>query len=87
MIGLLQPAEYYTRMQRGPILNQLYQIGQFFSAPSLYLFDERQSFLLKSRYNQALNTTSIRQILFAAASLITPANRISRCGLTPMNGQ
>ena len=55
MIGLVQPGEYYTRMQRGPILNQLYQIGQFFSVPSLYLFDERQSFLLKSRYNQVIN--------------------------------
>lgn len=56
MIGLMQPQEYYTRMQRGPILNQLYGIGQFFWAPSLYLFDERQSFLLKSTYNQTLNS-------------------------------
>ena len=52
----MQPQEYYTRMQRGPILNQLYGIGQFFWAPSLYLFDERQSFLLKSTYNQTLNS-------------------------------
>ena len=51
----MQPHEYYTGMQRGPILNRLYRIGQFFWAPSLYLFDERQSFLLESAYNPTLN--------------------------------
>ena len=51
----MQPHEYYIRMQRGPILNRLYRIGQFFWAPSLYLFDERQSFLLESAYNPTLN--------------------------------
>ena len=53
MIGLLSANEYYTTMQRGPILNQLYRIGQFFWAPSLFLFGERQSYLLRSSYNEA----------------------------------
>ena len=53
MIGLLSADEYYETMQRGPILNQLYRIGQFFWAPSLFLFGERQPRLLRSNYVEA----------------------------------
>lgn len=53
MIGLLSPDEYYTAMQYGSILNQSYQIGQFFWAPSLFLFGERQPYLLRSSYSEA----------------------------------
>ena len=37
-------------MQRGPNLSQSYRIGQFFWAPSLFLFGERQPYLLRSDY-------------------------------------
>ena len=53
MIGLLSSEEYYTQMQRGPILNQLYRIGQFFWAPSLFLFGEHRQYLLRSDYVQS----------------------------------
>ena len=53
MIGLLSPDEYYETMQRGPILNQLYRIGQLFWAPSLFLFGDRQPHLLRSNYVEA----------------------------------
>ncbi len=53
MINLLSPAEYYTVMQRGSILSQLYRIGQFFWAPSLFLFGENRPYLLRSNYSEA----------------------------------
>ena len=66
MIGLLSADEYYATMQSGPILNQLYRIGQFFWAPSLFLFGERQPHLLRSHYIESRRTyeyqvQSIRQ--------------------------
>ena len=60
MIGLLSADEYYIRMQRGPILNQLYRIGQFFLAPSLFLFGEHQQYLLKGDYVQSRSTYEYR---------------------------
>ena len=52
MIGLLSADEYYTRLQAGPVLNQLYNIGQFFWAPSLFLVGERQPYLVRSNYSE-----------------------------------
>ena len=42
-------------MQRSQILNQLYQIGQFFWAPALFLFGESRQYFLRSEYIQAQN--------------------------------
>ena len=53
MIELLSASEYYTVMQRGPLLDQLYHVGQFFWAPSLYLFGEHRPNLLRSSYSQS----------------------------------
>ena len=52
MIGLLSADEYYTRLQAGPVLNQLYNICQFFWAPSLFLLGERQPYLVRSSYSE-----------------------------------
>jgi hypothetical protein len=40
-------------MNSGPILDQLYQIGQVFWAPSLFLFGDRRRYLVKGSYNPA----------------------------------
>ena len=53
MIELLSANEYYTVMQRGPVLNQLYRVGQFFWGPSLFLFGEHRPNLLRSSYSQS----------------------------------
>lgn len=55
MAELLPSDEYYTLIQRGQILNQLYQIGQLFWAPSLFLFGESQQYFLRSEYVQSRN--------------------------------
>lgn len=60
MIGLLSADEYYIQMQRSPILNQLYRIGQFFWAPSLFLFGEHQQYLLRSDYIQSRSAYEYR---------------------------
>ena len=60
MIGLLSPDEYYNPLSPGPVLEQLYNIGQFFWAPSLFLFGERQPFLLRSSYSQVLGDYEYR---------------------------
>lgn len=60
MTELLSADDYYTRMQRGPILSQLYQIGQFFWAPSLFLFGEGRQPLLRSEYVQSQNDYEYR---------------------------
>ena len=55
MIGPLSPNEYYSPLGRGQILGQLYEIGQFFWAPALYLFGEqgRNPYVVRSAYNQS----------------------------------
>ena len=54
MIGPLSPNEYYSPLGRGPILGQLYEIGQFFWAPALYLFGEqgRSPYVVRTEYSQ-----------------------------------
>ncbi len=52
MIGLLRAEEYYSTLGRGNILNQLYQIGQFFRAPSLFLLDNNRRQAVKSTYSE-----------------------------------
>lgn len=54
MIGPLSPSEYYSPLGRGPILGQLYEIGQFFWAPALYLFGEpgRSQYVVRNEYSQ-----------------------------------
>ena len=54
MIGVLSADEYYTRMRQGPVLAQLYEIGQFFRAPSLFLFGEPRPLLVRSSYSRAI---------------------------------
>jgi hypothetical protein len=41
-------------MSQGPVLEQLYLVGQFFWAPSLFLFGESRPLLVRSSYSQAL---------------------------------
>lgn len=55
MIGVLSTEEYYSRLGSGPLLGQLYEIGQFFWAPALYLFGEqgRNPYVVRSAYNQS----------------------------------
>ena len=52
MIGLIQPAEYYTFLNTGPVLNQLYGTGQFFWAPSMFLLDNRNRYLVRNTYSE-----------------------------------
>ena len=52
MIGLIQPAEYYTSLNTGPVLNQLYGIGQFFWAPSMFLLDNRNRYRVRNTYSE-----------------------------------
>lgn len=54
MIGVLSPEEYYSSLGRGPILGQLYEIGQFFWAPALYLVGEpgRSQYVVRNEYSQ-----------------------------------
>ena len=51
MIGLLGANEYYASLNRGHLLDQLYGIGQFFWAPSLFLLDKRQH-VVRSTYTE-----------------------------------
>ena len=53
MIGLLRPDEYYTSLGRGNLLNQLFQIGQFFWSPSLFLLDNHRCHAVKSTYSES----------------------------------
>lgn len=50
MIELLTADEYYTPPGQGTFSNQLYQIGQFFWAPSLYLLDNNHRQAVKGAY-------------------------------------
>jgi hypothetical protein len=50
---LLAPDQYYERLRAGPVLEQMYQPGQFFWAPALFLFGRKPVHLLKGRYNRA----------------------------------
>ena len=52
MIGLLDASEYYTRLASGPFLRGLYQIGQWFWAPSLFLLNNRAAFAIRSTYSE-----------------------------------
>ena len=52
MIGVLRADEYYTPLRPGEILDQLYEIGQFFWAPSLFLLDNRRRFLVRNTYSE-----------------------------------
>ena len=52
MIGLIQPAEYYTSLNTGPVLNQLYGTGQFFLAPSMFLLDNRNRYRVRNTYSE-----------------------------------
>ena len=52
MIGLLRPDEYYTPLGQGTLSSQLYEIGQFFWAPSLFLLDNNRRQAVKSSYSE-----------------------------------
>ena len=52
MIGLIQPTEYYTSLNTGPVLNQLYGTGQFFWAPSMFLLDNRNRYRVRHIYSE-----------------------------------
>ena len=52
MIGLIQPAEYYTSLNTGPVLNQLYGTGQFFLAPSMFLLDNHNRYRVRNTYSE-----------------------------------
>ena len=52
MIGLIEPAEYYTSLNTGPVLNQLYGTGQFFWAPSMFLLDNRNRYRVRNTYSE-----------------------------------
>ena len=52
MIGLLRPDEYYAPLGQGTLSNQLYEIGQFFWAPSLFLLDNNRRQAVKSTYSE-----------------------------------
>lgn len=49
---LLPPNQYYTKLRAGPVLEQMYQPGQFFWAPTLFLFGKKPVHLVKARYNR-----------------------------------
>lgn len=48
---LLSPDQYYSKLQSGPILEQIYEPGQFFWAPALYLFGQNPVRLVKGKYD------------------------------------
>ena len=52
MIGLIKPEEYYTSLNTGPILNQLYGTGQFFWAPSMFLLDNHNRYRVRNTYSE-----------------------------------
>jgi hypothetical protein len=52
LIGLLRPDEYYVALRPGGVLDQLYQIGQFFWAPSMFLLDNHRRYLVRSTYGE-----------------------------------
>ena len=52
MIGVLRPDEYYTPLGQGTLSSQLYEIGQFFWAPSLFLLDNNRRQAVKSSYSE-----------------------------------
>ena len=53
MIGLLKADEYYTPLRSGRLLDQLYQIGQFFWAPSMFLLDNHRRYLVRNAYSES----------------------------------
>ncbi len=52
MIGLIQSAEYYTSLNTGPVLDQLYGTGQFFWAPSMFLLDNHNRYRVRNTYSE-----------------------------------
>ena len=52
MIGLSKSEEYYTTLNAGPLLSQLYGTGQFFSAPSMFLQDNHNRYRVRNTYNE-----------------------------------
>jgi len=52
--SLLPADEYYAKLKAGPILEQLYQPGQFFWAPALFLYGEKPVHLVKGKYDKAV---------------------------------
>ncbi len=57
---LLAPDQYYARLRAGPVLEQMYQPGQFFWAPALFLFGRKPVHLVKGRYNRATGQCEYR---------------------------
>ena len=52
MIGLIKSEEYYTSLNAGPLLNQLYGTGQFFWAPSMFLLDNHNRYRVRNTYSE-----------------------------------
>ena len=52
MIGLIQSAEYYTSLNTGSVLHQLYGTGQFFWAPSMFLLDNHNRYRVRNTYSE-----------------------------------
>ena len=52
MIEFLGSGGYYTSLSPGTVLDQFYQIGQFFWAPSLFLLDNRRRYLVRTTYSE-----------------------------------
>jgi hypothetical protein len=50
---LLPSDQYYVKLKAGPILEQLYQPGQFFWAPALFLYGKKPVHLIKGKYDRA----------------------------------
>ena len=53
MIGVLRADEYYTPLRPGGVLNQLYEIGQLFWAPSMFLLDNHRRYLVRNSYSES----------------------------------
>ncbi|MCK4786678.1 MAG: hypothetical protein KAV87_23165 [Desulfobacteraceae bacterium] len=49
---LLPPDQFYTKLQAGPVLEQLYERGQFFWAPTLFAFGKKPVHLIKGKYSR-----------------------------------
>jgi hypothetical protein len=52
LIEFLGSGGYYTSLSPGTVLDQFYQIGQFFWAPSLFLLDNRRRYLVRTTYSE-----------------------------------
>ena len=52
MIGLIKSEEYYTSLNAGPLLNQLYGTGQFLWAPSMFLLDNHNRYRVRNTYSE-----------------------------------